>query len=63
MATHSRILAWGIPLPGQRILAGYIVHGVAKNWTHLKRLSTHSLLQKGNLTDNMAQTNESVYRV
>ena len=23
MATHSSILAWGIPLPGQRSLAGY----------------------------------------
>ena len=39
MATHSSIIVWRIL--GQRSLAGYIVHRVAKRWTRLKRLSTH----------------------
>ena len=38
MATHSSILAWEIP--GQRSLAGYTVHGVAKSQARLKQLST-----------------------
>ena len=33
MATHSSILAWGIPWTEE--LVGYMVHGVAKSWTQL----------------------------
>ena len=29
---------------GQRNLAGYIVHGVTKSWTQLKRLSTYNII-------------------
>ena len=35
MATHSSILAWGIPWTEE--LVGYIVHGVAKSWTQLSK--------------------------
>ena len=35
IATHSNILAWRFH--GQRNLAGYIVHGVAKSQTRLNR--------------------------
>ena len=38
MATHSSILAWRIPLDRGAWRA--TVHGVAKSWTRLKRLST-----------------------
>ena len=38
MATHSSILAWRIPMDRVAWQAG--VHGVAKSWTRLKRLST-----------------------
>ena len=31
---------------GQRSLAGYIVHGVAKSWTGLKQLSMHACKMK-----------------
>ena len=34
LATHSSILAWGIP--GERNLAVYSPWGVAKGWTRLK---------------------------
>ena len=41
MATHSSIVAKRIPWtkePGGL----YIVHGVARNWTRMKRLSMHA---------------------
>ena len=38
MATHSSILAWRIPMDREAWRA--TVHGVAKSWTGLKRLST-----------------------
>jgi len=45
MATHSNILAWRTPwieeLGGLLYLGGLGVHGVAKSWTRLKRLSMH----------------------
>ena len=37
MATHSNILAWETPWTGAWWAT---VHGVMKNWTGLKRLST-----------------------
>ena len=40
MATHSSILPG--ESHGQRSLAGYTVHRVAKSQTRLKRLSTHA---------------------
>ena len=40
MATHSSILAWRIPM--DRGAQWSIVHRVAKNWTRLKQLNTHS---------------------
>ena len=40
MATHSNILAWRIPMDRGAWQA--TVHGVAKSWTCLKRLSTHA---------------------
>ena len=42
MATHSRILAWRISM--DRELWWATVHRVAKSWTRLKQLSTHSRL-------------------
>ena len=45
MATHSSILAWEIP--GQRSLAGYTVHGVAKSQTRLKQLSMRARSFRG----------------
>ena len=39
-ATHSRILAWGIPLDRGGWWA--IVHSVIQSWTGLKRLSTQT---------------------
>ena len=42
MATQSSILAWGVPQTEEpRGLQS--VHRVAKSWTQLKRLSTHTL--------------------
>ena len=40
MATHSRILAWRIPMDRGAWRA--TVHGVTKSRTRLKRLSTHA---------------------
>ena len=45
MATHSSILAWEIP--GQRSLAGYTVHGVAKSQARLKQLSMRARSFRG----------------
>ena len=39
MATHSRILAWRIPMDRGAWRA--TVYGVAKSWTGLKRQHTH----------------------
>ena len=46
MATHSSILAWGIPMDRGAWWA--TVHRVAKSQTQLKRLSPHamSLIQR-----------------
>ena len=43
MATHSSILAWAISWTEDS--GRLTVHGVAKSWTQLKRLSTHALKQ------------------
>ena len=43
MATYSRILACKIP---QTEELGAVVHGVAKSWAQLKRLSTHTRTHK-----------------
>ena len=40
MASHSSILAWRIPMDRGAWQA--TVHGVAKSWTRLKRLSMHT---------------------
>ena len=40
MKTHSGLLAWRIPMDREAWRA--TVHRVAKNWTRLKRLSTHA---------------------
>ena len=40
MATYSIILAWRIPV--DRGIWQATVHMVAKSWTHLKQLSTHT---------------------
>ena len=40
MATHSNVLAWGIPGTGEAWWAA--VYGVAQRWTRLKRLSSSS---------------------
>ena len=40
MATHSSILAWAISWTEDS--GRLTVHGVAKSWTQLKRLSTHA---------------------
>ena len=37
MATHSSTLAWRIPWTAE---PSGLLHGVAKSWTRLKRLST-----------------------
>ena len=37
MATHSSVLAWGIPGTGE---AGGLSSGVTQSWTRLKRLSS-----------------------
>ena len=39
MATHSSILAWKNPMDRGAWWA--MIHGVAKSWPQLKRLSTH----------------------
>ena len=39
MATHSSVLAWRVPGTGAWQAT---VHGVAKSWTQLKGLSTHT---------------------
>ena len=39
MATHSSVLAWGIPGTGE---AGGLSSGVTQSWTRLKRLSSSS---------------------
>ena len=39
-ATHSSVLAWKIPMDRGAWQA--TTHGVAKSWTQLKRLSTHT---------------------
>ena len=44
MATHSRVLAWRMPMDRGTWQAA--VHGVAKSQTQLKRLSTHARSQK-----------------
>ena len=44
MATHSRVLAWRMPMDRGAWQAA--VHGVAKSKTQLKRLSTHARSQK-----------------
>ena len=41
MATHSSILAWRILMDRGAWQA--TVHGVAKSWTRLKRLSMHPI--------------------
>ena len=41
MATHSRILAWRLPM--ERGAWRAIVHGIAESWTHLKQLRTCKL--------------------
>ena len=40
MATRSSILAWKNPMDRGAWRA--VVHGVAKSWTRLRRLSTHT---------------------
>ena len=40
MATHSSVLTWRIPM--DRGAWWITVHGVAKSWTQLKRLSMHA---------------------
>ena len=40
-ATHSSILTWGIPMDRGGAWRA-TVHGVAKSWTRLKRLSMHA---------------------
>ena len=40
MATHSSILAWKIRM--DRGVWQATVHGIAKSWARLKRLSTHT---------------------
>ena len=40
MATHSRILAWRIPM--DRGAWGAIVHGVIKSWTRLTHHHFHT---------------------
>ena len=40
MATHSNVLAWGIPGTGEAWWAA--VYGVAQSWTRLERLSSSS---------------------
>ena len=42
MATHSSILAWRISM--DRGARQATVHSVAKSWTRLKQLSTHTQL-------------------
>ena len=41
IATHSSILAWEIPM--DRGAWQTTVHRVAKSWTQLKQLSTHTI--------------------
>ena len=40
MATHSSILAWRVPMDRGAWWA--TVHNIAKSWTRLKQLRTHS---------------------
>ena len=43
-ATHSSVLAWRIPMDRGDWQA--TVHRVTKSWTRLKRLSTHTCIQR-----------------
>ena len=43
-ATHSKILAWRIPM--DRTAWQTTVHGVAKSWTQLTKHQAHSMSKK-----------------